>query len=1254
MNRFIIFFIAIASVCVASTTIPVTDTNWFFSPYNWLKSGSTYAQTNTPGAYFKTKFAGTSCTVDVDVSPLTAASVSPADYPAISYSVDGGAYTRVQLTSATTTVSVATGLADENHTITLIFVGADWDTYDRWNVPTMVLRVTGLTLDTGKALSAPTLYAGRAIVYGDSNGEGYEALAGGVSVANQDASKAWPLLSGWSMLCEVGVVSFAGQGYTVAVSGANVPALTSSWDLYSSGQSRLSAGLLSPAPDYILCGMGQNDSGASDGAVSTAVASLISSWRTAAPSAKIAIVLPANLTKESAIRTGVTNAADGNTVVVDIGYDFFTENANYHNNSHLSVIGHRIYAAFISSVVYPVLIPAQRLRSSIAGTDIGVPGGIAQYMPGGASQRTTLRNVVDTYGADNTGATDCSSAVNSAIAATGSGEVVYFPPGVYKFTTNPSWGYKDNYTIRGAGQFALSRSVNSYGTGTKTFEVEAGLGYTAGCGVWVWLWDRDFIHISSITRSGTTATVTTTPPHGFATGQIIDIRGVTETAYNGGYLITVTGANTFTYTVSGSPSTPATGSFKYATLYNKMEIASITHVGTTATVTTTLPHLLNSTPGQPTIVAIVGANQPEYNVVTTGFDGSRPIVVTGANTFTYTTNGTPASDGTGSMFVGMQFNLGPQNRMIGTCVSYSGTTLVVDVDSVEDGPTGPQIGVGDYAMWKVSVTLLDQHATGSVIGLGGSSNSYMTDSNGWELLATVSGSPSAWATSITLSDASLFAQDQLMQIGIMNNYDPNAGAVGDNAMVVDSAGYEYRLRQMVRITGKVGNVVSFTPALLFDLPVGLTPRAISTSDVARLVGVENLAISAFNSSSSSSVLAFNQTDSCWAYRVSVFGATNYQHGYGVTLYSETRECWAGVRGTAGSNGAGMIPTSSSSFLVVDSAFQHGGPCMEINGNTHYAVVNCLSWGGDINTNHGSHGKFGVLEGNVAQSVISDGYFGSESEQTELRNTVFGYNYYYVGNWNIKLCRFAYNFNTVGNVVGYPGFMDGAIFYGYPNIGNELSSGTAQATSGDYWLHLDNNGTRGDADLTTRLGNTSGVFTFDNWTTTEFTSPATYNADVLTISWSPYYQPTNIQTGSDYISGTGNVITLSNGGGSNLPTEGNTTIKVWANHGGYQERDLDVEGTAVQKGNWFVVGNSGSQTSLDGGTLPDSYVYTSKPAQFGSLTWPAVNPASPDFSQGLAVIPIAYMYFNGEMPATSGGGSTANVTNLNVGTIRLAP
>ncbi len=65
-------------------------------------------------------------------------------------------------------------------------------------------------------------------------------------------------------------------------------------------------------------------------------------------------------------------------------------------------------------------------------------------------------------------------------------------------------------------------------------------------------------NISVITRSTTTATVTCTA-HGFVTGDNVTIAGATQTQYNGSFSVVVVDANTFTFTVSGSPATPATG-----------------------------------------------------------------------------------------------------------------------------------------------------------------------------------------------------------------------------------------------------------------------------------------------------------------------------------------------------------------------------------------------------------------------------------------------------------------------------------------------------------------------------------------------------------------------------------------------------------------------------------------------------------------------------------------------------------------------
>lgn len=71
--------------------------------------------------------------------------------------------------------------------------------------------------------------------------------------------------------------------------------------------------------------------------------------------------------------------------------------------------------------------------------------------------------------------------------------------------------------------------------------------------------------ITSITRTSTTATVTTAAPHGVTTGIkfLTVIAGSDIVGYNGTFLATSTGVSTFTYTVASTLTTPATGSKTY-------------------------------------------------------------------------------------------------------------------------------------------------------------------------------------------------------------------------------------------------------------------------------------------------------------------------------------------------------------------------------------------------------------------------------------------------------------------------------------------------------------------------------------------------------------------------------------------------------------------------------------------------------------------------------------------------------------------
>lgn len=67
--------------------------------------------------------------------------------------------------------------------------------------------------------------------------------------------------------------------------------------------------------------------------------------------------------------------------------------------------------------------------------------------------------------------------------------------------------------------------------------------------------------VTSISRSGSTATVAHTS-HGLVDATKVKIKGANQQGYNGIYTITYIDANSYSYTVSGSPATPATGTIK--------------------------------------------------------------------------------------------------------------------------------------------------------------------------------------------------------------------------------------------------------------------------------------------------------------------------------------------------------------------------------------------------------------------------------------------------------------------------------------------------------------------------------------------------------------------------------------------------------------------------------------------------------------------------------------------------------------------
>jgi len=288
--------------------------------------------------------------------------------------------------TGTTRLALSTNLSSGPHTLTIYFRGVNLSSTssagDRWTTPASCVTITGIELDgKGSASAAPNARSKRLLVYGDSITEGADAVGSSNANADQDASQTFAQFLGLALNAEVGVVGFAGQGYTVGGYG-NVPILyntgtpsNSAYDKFYSGTSRLISGLYAPAPDYVAILMGKNDGAASDASVTSSVSALIAAIRAAAPLTQIFVMITFDGTKRSAVSAGVSNANDPDTHLIDLGTviepTLTTGGVNTNDATHPNVRGHAVFASMLESAIQSVIGGATSTLASTGNFDGG-------------------------------------------------------------------------------------------------------------------------------------------------------------------------------------------------------------------------------------------------------------------------------------------------------------------------------------------------------------------------------------------------------------------------------------------------------------------------------------------------------------------------------------------------------------------------------------------------------------------------------------------------------------------------------------------------------------------------------------------------------------------------------------------------------------------------------------------------------------------------------------------------------------------
>ena len=237
-------------------------------------------------------------------------------------------------------------------------------------------------------------------------------------------------------------------------------------------------------------------------------------------------------------------------------------------------------------------------------------------------------------------------------------------------------------------------------------------------------------------------------------------------------------------------------------------------------------------------------------------------------------------------------------------------------------------------------------------------------------------------------------------------------------------------------------------------------------------------------------ISFTQCYGCWLFNVEIeYCAGHFFSGLDC-VNCQIQDCYAHnqLGSAGGSEGIDWVGQdcynltennicNQAGFPEIINGDGNGGNCGNVVAFNFLANLETGApvTGGAIGDNHGPHQAMNLYEGNVAQSIWSDGYYGSSEHGTFFRN-------WFTGQWPessysfpmiVSLGHWSYNYNIIGNVLGSPNgpanwYPQGLVYttsqlnyggnvepifrFGYPNMGGNENYDVQSTTSvggGDY-------------------------------------------------------------------------------------------------------------------------------------------------------------------------------------------------------------
>ena len=463
-----------------------------------------------------------------------------------------------------------------------------------------------------------------------------------------------------------------------------------------------------------------------------------------------------------------------------------------------------------------------------------------------------------------------------------------------------------------------------------------------------------------------------------------------------------------------------------------------------------------------------------------------------------------------------------------------------------------------------------------------------------------------------------------------------------NLPFVSSHQWDHILAQEEIVTSVSGNKITVSDPLMWNFTNGPVIYATEIHGFSQ-IGIESLGITDSNmlngvTGGNSYMLALDDCVDCWVTNCALTYGYNYDFMVEQSSHISVDNCILRYSLGSGPDHAGLVSYNTGGSRFENCIYADGlQPGIEFDGGCsgnaffgNFFTNNILDA-----DNHNPHTMMNLFEENIMSTLLMDGFFGSSSHHTLLRD------WFYSNYCPLEFKRWTTHMNVVGNVLGISGATyhafqdyvngDGNMILqsGFPNIGNSTYFGTSlnipynfpltSYPAPDGWNNVINYPllvvTKNQGPTNVIQGTFGAIPTQAIGNGAEFYSVIYQDAVNTNLVYPTNGVPIYI------VSATSSALTLSANitvvSGQNLYLAGQST---------YQQVQTNDLTTDNLDGNYDYFHKAVTWNSGGAQTIPTSLLYTNgQPSWWGTNRWPAIDPLS---SPMVAIIPAEYLYVYG--------------------------